>query len=143
MSARRKPFAFVVLLAFMVGCYTTFPETRQQERRSREPTIPRTNPSLEYSIVDGTIAYHRGGNTRETKYHPGFILINRKWILNPPPVMREVMYLRGPVDSSYMNRFVRIHGSLRIPKYIGNDPVWGPDYTSEMTMIIDSIEVIH
>lgn len=119
-----------------ISCYTVIQKS--------EPLAKRTEQSSEsVSVLEGIVKYHDGGNTQETHYHKGFILKQYYWNRNSPPTRRSVLYLEGSIDSSYMNRPVRIEGYYRIPELAPGKVNSAPDYTSEMyirIMKIDSIK---
>lgn len=94
------------------------------------------------SIVDGIVSYHGGGNTRETHYHAGFVLTYPRWGANGPEHPAAVIYLIGAIDSSYMNRHIRVEGTYQIPTHEPRFPGAAPDYTSEMYMRISKLHLL-
>jgi hypothetical protein len=125
-----------------LSCYTIVQKSETPARRIEPPNMPGANVENNISIVEGIVGYHGGGNTRETHYHEGFILQNYNWIANPPSTQRSVMYLEGPIDSSYIDKQVRIEGIYRIPMREPRMPDSAPDYTSEMYILIKRIQIL-
>ena len=125
-----------------LSCYTIVQKSETSARRNEQPPLQAVNVESNISIVEGTVGWHGGGNTRETHYREGFILQYYSWIVNPPPTQRSVMYIEGSIDSSYIYERVRIEGIYRIPMHEPRTPDSAPDYTSEMYIQVKNIQII-
>jgi len=63
--------------------------------------------------VEATVDYQRSETATGGEVDPtGFILKNVHWNSNEPPYPYYRVYVGGIVDSSYLNRLVKISGSL-------------------------------
>jgi hypothetical protein len=125
-----------------LSCYTIVEKSETSSRRVERAPVSAVNVEPIISIVEGIVGYYSGINTRETYYHEAFILQQYNWMVNPPPIQRSVMYLEGSIDSSYMNKRVRIEGVYHIPMYEPRMPDSGPNYTSEMYFQIKDIQIL-
>jgi len=121
----------------IAGCYTTIPRSEGEKGSANSVSSPKGERSNQYSVAEGVVGYRGEGNVRETHYSSGFILESREWIVNPPPERRDVVYLVGAIDSSYLNRAVRVKGLITLDQLYNS-----PDRTSQMWMNVDSIEII-
>ena len=92
------------------------------------------------STIEGIVKYkaHAGG-TREAFYPSGFILTDYQWIVSAPRKNPSVLYLIGAVDSSLIDRRVRIEGEYTIPtKIVGG----APDYSSKLHFNVVKVQLL-
>ncbi len=69
--------------------------------------------SLSPSILEGTVKHLPGGGTVEDHFEmPGFVLTEYQWITPPPDSTHGLIYLIGKVDTSYINKDVRVAGKV-------------------------------
>jgi|GEM_PF-4513692 len=73
------------------------------------PTNPGSAPIP--ITVEGTVYYFGGGGTVELQYPAGFRLTDCKWI-NSPGDSNAQPYISGIVDSSYIDKQIRVVGLL-------------------------------
>ena len=140
-----KCIAFSFLLVFVIfqsqGCYTVLQHTASSPSNNEKSQNTNGDQQTNLSIVEGTVGYSGGVNTRETHYMPGFILTNLNWLANPPPY-DGVVYLVDSVNNSYMDKRVRIEGTYSVPSHTLKSPGASPDYTSEIFLHIKKLTVL-
>ena len=92
------------LILFLVGC-------------NKETTPPNSTPiditpASTKTILgaEGTVIYYPGGGTVELFLPPGFMIKVSRWNTEYPD-SAKVTYLSGRIDSSYLNKRVRVVGA--------------------------------
>ena len=125
------------------GCYTNIQRSQNSSGSNESPATSSGESQPLTSIVEGIVEVHGGANTAETHYHPGFILTQFSWVTNPPQYSASVMYLVGSVDNSYLHKRVRVEGTYQLPSREPRAPGSAPDYTSEMYLRIENIQIIN
>ncbi len=98
------------------------------------------NVSKEKFIIEGTVKYlsYQNGIT-EAFYPPGYILTNYQQFIALPPNISQVIYIEGEIDSSYINKRVKIEGYYKIRK---NNLSYIPDNTIIIDVIAQKIFII-
>lgn len=121
------------------SCYTvvdTSSITIYDSKRAEERII-------DNSIIEGTLVYvsvlSNTRNIHASVYPSGFILRNYKWLVEVPENISGRIYVKGNVDSTYINKLVQIKGYYEIPPKLRT---WPPDNTSIIYIIARKIYVV-
>jgi hypothetical protein len=117
---------FLILVAVCVKC----------SNESKSPTS--ATPTV--STIEGTVIYFEGGGTVEMIYPPGFILINYQWITPPPDSSYGMIYLVDKVDSSYIDKHVRVVGKAEKITLTGSPPSYK---YAILNISVNTLEVIN
>ncbi len=94
------------------------------------------------ATIEGTVNYTYGGGTEEMQYPFGFILIDYLWITSPPDSSYERIriYLMNKVDSSYIDKQVRVVGIAEKVIIYGEFPGFKGVI---LNMTVDTVEVLN
>ena len=90
-------------------------------------------------IIEGTVFYFMGGGTVEMPYPPGYRLLYAHWVTPSSDSASGPVYLEGTVDSSFVDKHVRVVGQVKVSISHGTAP--GYSY-SWVNLTVDSIKVI-
>ncbi len=126
----------IFVFSFVLNsCYTVLDNKKEANDKSISNEIVFDN-----SIIEGTVEYIKfPANTWETHYTSGFILRDYKWLITPPGYQANKIYIKGNVDSSFINKHVQIKGYYEIPVKV---PSSTPDYTSIINIIAEKIFIV-
>ena len=101
-----------VMSLLLLGCYN-YPVLKEKTIIQRTVSPPRL------AKIEGTVLNFAGGGTREQMYPGGYILVNYKWITEPPFSSKHI-YLDGVIDNSLLDKNVRVVGTAREFIYPGD-----------------------
>jgi hypothetical protein len=124
----KKHLLFSIVLSFLaLSCTKT-------------TTAPVTAPSVGQSeTIEGTVFYFVGGGTVEMPYPAGYRLLYAHWVTQSPDSSAGPVYLNGIVDSSFVNKHVRVTGLTEVDSAHGT----APGYTySWVKITVQSMQVI-
>jgi hypothetical protein len=115
MITHRSILAFIFLISItqLESCYTIIKKTEPSPNEVLEQQLYSEASATGESVIEGTVKYVEQGGTREISRFKGFILENFRWTFNYPSYHCDYVYLRGNVDSSYINSYVLILGTYQ------------------------------
>lgn len=137
-----KYFIHIFLVLSLNGCYTVVDKSALRLEDTKKSN---TNNDTEKSIIDdciieGTVNYVGFlGNTQETFYPSGYVLKDYKWFISLPPNISGRIYIKGNIDSSYIDKRVQIKGYYEQRK---KNLSSAPDYTSIIYIIPEKIFIV-
>lgn len=130
----------IFFAAFLIqNCYTVLDSKNiiTNNNKSTENINHSINQLPDSCIIEGTVNYGSPINTRETSYGRGYILENYKWLISQPEYKADYIYLKGNVDSSFINKRVRIKGQYQTHKAISNI-----DYTRMIIIFAETLYLL-
>lgn len=137
-----KCFIHIFLVLSLNGCYTVVDKSALILEDTKKSN---TNNDTEKSIIDdciieGIVNYVGFlGNTQETFYPSGYVLKDYKWFISLPPNISGRIYIKGNIDSSYIDKRVQIKGYYeQRKKHLSS----APDYTSIIYIIPEKIFIV-
>jgi hypothetical protein len=75
------------------------------------------NNIIDNSIIEGTVVYKEFSlDNWGFKSRKGFVLENYKWLINTKRYLPSTVWIKGNIDSSFINNRVQIKGTYKSPK---------------------------
>jgi hypothetical protein len=129
MTMNKTAIIAIAVLFLFFGC-----KKNASESTDNHPIATPASPN-----VEGTVFYFVGGGTVEMIYPPGFRLQNYHWF-NQNPDSALPVYVSGAIDSSYIDKFVRVYGTYRKTTMNGDLPGYSMSFTQ---FNADSLQVVN
>ena len=130
----------IVVLSFNT-CYTVVDRNSLITNETKGDNNKNTSEFInDDCIIEGTVKYVRfPANTAETSYPSGYILMDYKWLISIPKNISGRIYIKGNIDSSYIDKRVQIKGYYEPRK---KAPSSSPDYTSIIYILPEKIFIV-
>ena len=108
-----KYIIFILLALSSSACYTVVDNSYLKKEG-----VSGKNTGNDKFIIEGTVKYYDYPKNYVTEnfFPSGYILTNYQRFISLPPNISPVIYILGKIDSSYINKRVKIEGYYRVRK---------------------------